>query len=524
MLRVPSVVSATQTHREIVSHGEDGMLAGNTKEWVAALEMLIASESARLRMGEAAHAKAVATRSLDAGSASLLAMFEAVREKRPVPPRRRVLVVNVFFPPQAFGGATRVVADNVQQVCAEHGDEIEIEVFCTLEGGMVPYKVERSVWQGVRVTGVTTPTDPDLDVRVLDETMGRLFGETLDRFRPDLVHFHCIQRLTISVCDATRARGIPYVITVHDGWWISDHQFLIDDDLQPSRYRHNDSVAQLRAGGPTSLYRMRMLAAALAGADRVLTVSASFADIYRSCGFPRIQVIENGVSALVPAPRRPATDGVVRLAHIGSASPHKGYTLLRAALASGQYRNLSLLLLDHTMAPGTEQVELWGATPVRRRSKVPQEQISELYAGIDILVATSIWPESYGLVTREALQAGCRVIASDRGAIGADVTGDLGFVIPVDNMTALSEVLTRIDADPAHYLTAPASQPRLRTSFDQAHELAQLYCAPLFDNQTAPTVAPPLGVVMSQAGPAGKPADKHRRTRKALTSDVGNSR
>lgn len=524
MLRVPSVVSATQTHREIIVHGEDGMLAASTEEWVTALETLIASGPARRRMGDAAHAKALQTRSLEAGSANLLAMFEAVREKRPVAVRRRVLIVNVFFPPQAIGGATRVVADNVRQVCAEYGNEIEVEVFCTLEGGLVPYQVERSLWHGARVTGVTTPSDPAIDLRALDETMGRLFGETLDRFRPDLVHFHCIQRLTASVCEAARLRGVPYVITVHDGWWISDHQFLIDDDLQPSRYRHDDPVAQLRAAGPLSLHRMRTLAAALAGADRVLAVSASFANIYRACGFPRVQVIENGVSALIPAPRRLATDRIVRLAHIGGASPHKGYTLLRAALASGEYRNLSLLLLDHTLAPGMEEIEIWGATPVRRRGKVPQEQVSELYAGIDVLVATSIWPESYGLVTREAMQAGCRVIASDRGAIGADVTGDFGFVVPVDSMAALAVVLSRINADTAHYLAAPASPPRLRTSLDQAHELAQLYRAPLNNDWIVAPPALPVGVV-DPAGALGEPTGgKRRAPRKALAPETGASR
>lgn len=486
MLRVPSVVSTTETHRDIITQGEDGLLAGNTAEWVFSLETLISSPAERRRIGEAAHAKALKTRSFEGGSANLLAMFEAVREKRRVAPRRRVLVVNVFFPPQAVGGATRVVADNVRQICAEHGDKIDVEVFCTLEGGLVPYHVERSLWHGVRVTGVTTPAEPALELRVLDETMGRLFGDTLDRFRPDLVHFHCIQRLTVSVCEAARTRGIPYVVTVHDGWWISEHQFLIDNDLQPSRYRHDDPLAQLRAGGPTSLYRMRVLNAALAGADRVLAVSPGFAEIYRQTGLKRVQVIENGVSALPPLPRRSAKDGIVRLAHIGGASSHKGYTLLRAVLSGGQYRNLSLLVIDHAMEPGMEKVELWGATPVRRRGKLPQAQINELYASIDVLVATSIWPESYGLVTREALQAGCRVIASDRGAIGASITSDLGFVVAVDTVAPLTTVLSRIDAEPARYLEPPTTKPRLRTSLDQAHELAQLYCAKAYSDSSPP--------------------------------------
>ena len=423
----------------------------------------------------------------------------------------------MFFPPQAIGGATRVVADNVRQICAEYGETIEIEVFCTLEGGLIPYQLERTVWHGVPVSGVTTPSEPAIDLRVHDETMGRLFGETLDRFRPDLVHFHCIQRLTVSVCDAARARAIPYVVTVHDGWWISEQQFLIDDDLQPSRYRHDDPLAQLRIGGPTSLHRMRTLAAALHAAQRVLTVSAGFAELYRACGFSRLQALD----AVAPLPRRPAADGIVRLAHVGGASPHKGYTLLRAALSAGDYDALSLLVLDHAMEPGMERLEVWGTTPVRRRGRVAQSQIAELYAETDVLVATSTWPESYGLVTREALQAGCRVIASDRGAIGADVSGELGFVVSVDTPAPLAAVLARINADPARYCVAPTTKPRLRTSLEQAHELAALYGAPLSEDWDAPSPTTPAPVSERAAASLARPAGTARKLPIAATRKRG---
>jgi glycosyltransferase involved in cell wall biosynthesis len=108
--------------------------------------------------------------------------------------------------------------------------------------------------------------------------------------------------------------------------------------------------------------------------------------------------------------------------------------------------------------------------------KVPQDQVHELYAETDVLLAPSIWPESFGLVAREALQAGCWVVASDRGAMGEDVTpGANGFVVDVSTVEGLLGALRTINADPATYLQSPAVKPELRTAADQARDVAALY-------------------------------------------------
>ena len=50
--------------------------------------------------------------------------------------------------------------------------------------------------------------------------------------------------------------------------------------------------------------------------------------------------------------------------------------------------------------------------------------MAEFYSSQDILLAPSIWPESFGLVTREALSAGLFVIASDIGALAEPILDD----------------------------------------------------------------------------------------------------
>jgi glycosyltransferase involved in cell wall biosynthesis len=116
-----------------------------------------------------------------------------------------------------------------------------------------------------------------------------------------------------------------------------------------------------------------------------------------------------------------------------------------------------------------------GATPVRIVGKTLQEDMHEFYARHDVLLAPSLWPEPFGLVTREALSAGLWVLASDRGAIGEDVIPGLnGWIVDVTTPKAMLAVLAEIDSNPAKYLQSPAAAP-LRTANDQAAELFKIY-------------------------------------------------
>lgn len=46
------------------------------------------------------------------------------------------------------------------------------------------------------------------------------FGEMLDKFKPDLVHsFHC-QNLSASIIDVTKSRGIPFIFSATDFWFV----------------------------------------------------------------------------------------------------------------------------------------------------------------------------------------------------------------------------------------------------------------------------------------------------------------
>ena len=467
MLGIPSVVSATATHRETIVNGESGVLCETTEDFISAIDGLVRDSDLRARIGSTAREVVTGAYSCTSMGRNLESIFSALCRAEPRKPK--LLVVNVFYPPQAIGGATRVVHDLVTLLRKSFGDRYDIEVVCTLEGGTKPYEIQTYADDGVRVWSVT-PNPATKDVCASDPRMGSVFEQLLERIGPDLVHFHCVQRLTAAVVDATRLSGIPYVITVHDGWWISPNQFVVDNHGDPALYDY------ARLDDPGTPERPRALHRALSGAQRIIAVSESFAALHRGCHVEDVVTVENGVSFLPDVERIPAADHRIRLGHIGGATLHKGFTLLRNALLTNKYENLRLLVVDHSLAPGTTRHAVWGTTPVTIQGKVPQSDVDRLYGAIDVLIAPSVWPESYGLVAREAHASGAWVIASDRGAIGSDILeGENGHVVDVSTHLALADTLHKVDANPGRYRQSPAPRPKIRTAQDHVDAVAQLY-------------------------------------------------
>lgn len=468
MFAIPSVVSPTATHRAVIEDGVTGCLAQDRAGFVAAMLRLIDDPDLRARIGAAARDKVMAEYSLPAMGARFKAMFDAVRPVR-AQPKQRLLIVNVFYPPQDIGGATRVVQDNITDLIRDYGDTYEIDVLATLEGGDCPYELSCQSRDGARIWTVTARDGIDT-MAIADHRMADVMDRLIDRIAPDLVHLHCIQRLTASVIGPLRRRGLPYVVTLHDGWWVSPHQFILSPEGEDALYDFTPNPVL----PPTE--RGRIAQRALSDAAAVLAVSDTFADLHRKAGIDRLEAVENGVSDLPARHRVKGTPGRVRLGHVGGASRHKGYTLLRAAIHAQRFENLDLLVVDHALAPGRIRHEVWNATPVTFVPRVPLARVGTLYGALDVLLAPSVWPESYGLVTREALAAGLWVVASDRGAIGQDVQeGENGFLIDMADHRDLVACLGRIDADPERFTQPPAYRPSLRPSSAQADDLHRVY-------------------------------------------------
>lgn len=497
MFGIPSVVSGTATYREVVDPGITGLVCDTVEEWTEALDRLVRDGELRRRIGLAAWRRARDAYGVERMAENLVSIFARTTPARVSVAKPKIVVVNVFYPPQAIGGATRIVYDQVEHLAQNYGDAFDIEVFTTGWAGAGAYELRGYVRDGIRVTAVSRPATPDIEQAAADEAMAGIFGAYLDRVAPTLVHFHCIQRLTASVVSAALVRRIPYFITAHDGWWISNVQFIVNEAGEAQLYDWSDLGATRRKYGETAYRRMMQLREPLFGAAKVLAVSEKFARLYRRCGVPNVVAVPNGIADLERKPRIPSPDGRVRLALLGGIGHAKGYYLIKYALLSRDFANLHLTVIDAGMGPGERRRDMWNTTPVEFVPKVEEEEVADLYATIDVLLAPSVCIESFGLVTREALHCGCWVVASDRGSIGdCIIEGQNGFVVDVSDASDLARVFGLIDREPQRYRGSPPPGPRLRRSSEQAEELAALYRSIMAGGRGA---SPPAALALVQS-------------------------
>ena len=80
--------------------------------------------------------------------------------------------------------------------------------------------------------------------------------------------------------------------------------------------------------------------------------------------------------------------------------------------------------------------------------KFDSADMIEFYRQIDVLIAPSMWPESFGLITREAALAGLWVVASDAGGLAEHIDhGKNGFKYDLANADQLRSILIEINDD-----------------------------------------------------------------------------
>ena len=389
-------------------------------------------------------------------TAPLLAGAAPLRRRR-----LRVLVVNVFFAPRSFGGAT-VVAEEMTRLLAARPDT-EVFVFTTsARDGSVPHELVRYRACGAEVIAARMPFHADHIIAFDDPVMGERFDDVLRAVRPDVVHVHAMQNLGAAVTRACQLRSVPYVVTLHDAWWLCERQFMVRAD---NVYCHQTAIdlkvcERCIPGARHLAPRMDILQQSLHAAALLLSPSASHAALYLANGLPsdRVRVNRNGVRR--PAsPRGARPTGPLRFGFVGGNAKLKGSAVIREALRTLARRDWTLVIVDNTLDLGFSSVAVDEWKLSGRVEIVPPydaDGLDAFFADLDVLLFPSQWKESYGLTVREALTRDVWVIATDSGGAAEEIVeGVNGTIVPLGNdpsalAAAIEAALNRKDTIRAH--------------------------------------------------------------------------
>lgn len=446
ILAIPSVCSPRAEFVRLIQSGRNGFLAEGREAWLSALERLITDGDLRREMGKQARQTVLTEYDPMQLARTQLAPWLATwkpTNPEPAAAKPRLLSVNVYYNPQSFGGAT-MVAEGLNRQLSQSGWQVGVlttvpEKLCNGRP-LHRYNLDDMPVFGIPI-GMFSAETPD----VSSETVMQMVELVLDAFEPQIVQLHSIQGIGIDIIELFVRRHIPYVITLHDAWWLCARQFMINRDGRYCEQQTIDPAVCIRCTACPNLVlgRRQRMEQALKGAALLLMPSDFFAELFRANGYSQVIVNRNGINPPLPAPpAAPApmaanSETPVRFAYVGGNVDIKGFPLVQLVFRRlRRHRNLQLVLVDNTLNLGHASYfgpDLLGLGQLEVVPAYTQSGIDAFYEGVDVLLFPTQWKESFGLAVREALARGVWVITTDAGGVVEDVRdGVNGTILPFD--------------------------------------------------------------------------------------------
>ncbi len=361
----------------------------------------------------------------------------------------KILIANVHFAPDSFGGATVITEETARRLRDRRHD---ILIFTTTaDYRLADYQLFRYESGGIPVIAVKVPGHRTTASEYNCPPVTERFAEVLAAVQPDVVHLHALQALGVGLASATQQRKIPTVATLHDAWWLCERQFMVRQTGEYCGQTAIDPVvcATCVPDPDRAAWRQRRSLDLLNKCDRVLAPSAFWRDLLVASGVSAdiAGVNANGVRRPAPDWRRPPRGmGPARIGYVGALSKVKGYPQLIEALQRIKRSDYELLVVDSF-------ANLGGSSMTNADWQVPglvhiipgytADTTDDFFGGIDALVFPSQWKESYGLTVREAALRGVWPILSDGGGTAEHIhSGRNGTVYDrAGGVSALAEAL-----------------------------------------------------------------------------------
>jgi glycosyltransferase involved in cell wall biosynthesis len=391
-------------------------------------------------------------------------------------------VVNVFFAPHTYGGATIVAEEVSKSLVRRHGARVTV-VSAMSRADVEPYGILRTEMDGIQNYLINLPLDRSYVDQYMNARASECIAMIAQDIEPDLAHVHCVQDIGADCIPTLKRLGIPVVLSTHDFWWLCERQFMLrgngvycgQDPVKTSECRGCvDDFGRMQA-------RSRTLSS-LANAADVVTFPSDFAKGLHErsgIGVKNGRVWRNGVQKpdadfFVRQSNRRARDKRLVFGFVGGPSQMKGWPLMRDAFRSLERDDFSGLLVDGSLDgswwKGRDIGSLQGEWAVYPRYK--QTEIDTFYAEIDVLLFLSQWKETFGLTVREAIARGIQVIQTDSGGTIEHSANERVRMLPIGcSVPALQgEIRACLDAP-----TRGIEPSSVRSYDDQADEFQSIF-------------------------------------------------
>jgi GT2 family glycosyltransferase/glycosyltransferase involved in cell wall biosynthesis len=214
--------------------------------------------------------------------------------------------------------------------------------------------------------------------------------------------------------------------------------------------------------------------------DLFIAPSPNLATEYQRLGLARakLRVSDYGFNRFEPSHRVPSP-GRLRIGFVGTLVWHKGVHVLLDALRALPLDRVELKIFGDTntfpdyVARVRDQAR---GLPVRFMGRFERDRVTEVYAGIDVLVVSSLWPENSPLVIHEAFMAGVPTVGSRQGGTQDLIAhGVNGLLYDAFSPAALADALKLLIDDPGRVAQLAAAAPGVKSIEQDATECLRIY-------------------------------------------------
>ncbi|NWO11372.1 glycosyltransferase [Chromohalobacter salexigens] len=481
---IPSIASPRETFSDIICHGKNGLLAETTQAWYEALTFLVENPQQRQYIGQESRKTVLSRYTLPSLAqrqlSSVLALSSA---STPRTEKYHVMVVNVLFSPLSFGGAT-IVAEQMAKELNGHDDMRVTVVTGCFNGDLAPGEIRQYSWEGIPVFAIGL-IGGDKETEFSNPIADACFDTIMKATQPDAVHLHSIQTLGAGITKICRSLNTPYLITLHDAWWLCEKQFMVNKNGYCGQEAIDPLVCADCVDDPALTYKRRFfLQDALSHASLLLAPSnfQRLLHVRSGCHAEKVVVNKNGVLPPMESYHDQAVTQENRpivFAYLGGVADHKGYPWIKKIFESLEEENFQLRLVDIQARFGksTIQKEDWDIKgDLEIAPPFGTEEMDEFYSSIDVLLFPSQWKESFGLTVREAMLRNVWVIATECGGPSEDlVSGVNGVVVDMHDTDGYRQAIIDCLENPERTREYQTPNPeKVRTFSQQAEELSHL--------------------------------------------------
>jgi glycosyltransferase involved in cell wall biosynthesis len=362
---------------------------------------------------------------------------------------KKILFVVHDFPPYNIAGIQLYAIKMAKGLNKFENIEVEI-LHPVFTDKITDYRIEKTLYEGINVYRLYKPADPEYSLeKIKNLKVGMVFRQFLTENQYDLIHFHSMGQLSVSVAEIAQDMDIPNVFTIHDKWFLcyNWHQITTDVNICTGKiesgkcakcilikYDYNQN--QYQETIKMLDYRQSEFKKVFINFDEVYAVS-EYSKKCLSEYFPREIIVNHIGFAELNYQKQYVKKEKITFGYLGRIVMIKGIHLLIKAFTKLPNPNIELMIFGHIQAQNMSYIEYLkelaqNDNRIKFCSEYSADDLEDIMSGIDIVVIPSLI-ENFPLIAIESFQYRVPVIASDVGGIPEIVKNEVNGLLFKNN-------------------------------------------------------------------------------------------